>query len=227
MPRQRKAYRKRRAYRKKPMYKKRRGQTTTLVNTSLRPIPSRFITKMKYAEALSISTPGMGIYKWNLNSIYDPNRTGVGHQPYGYDQLSALYNRYRVISCKYVLSAVSDTANIAYACLPANDTATVISNVSEARENPRCKYATQNPGGNLKVLKGNVYLPALAGQTRTQYMSDDRFQAQVGNSPGELLVLNVFGQGMNDDPVFNPNITYNILLEFTVEWFDIQNFEQS
>lgn len=215
-----------RAYRKKPMYKK-RGQRNTLVNTSLRPIPSRFITKHKYAEALSVSTPGMGIYKWNLNSLWDPNRTGVGHQPYGYDQLAALYNRYRVISCKYVLSAISDSANIAYACLPANDTAAVISNVSEARENPRCKYATQNPGGNLKVLKGNVYLPSLVGQTRTQYMSDDRFQAIVGNSPGELCVLNVFGQGMNDDPLFNPNITYNILLEYTVEWFDIQNFEQS
>lgn len=216
----------RRAYRKKPMYKK-RGQRNTLVNTSLRPIPSRFITKHKYAEALSVSTPGLGIYKWNLNSLFDPNRTGIGHQPYGYDQLSALYNRYRVISCKYVLSAISDSANIAYACLPANDTAAVISNVSEARENPRCKFATQNPGGNLKVLKGNVYLPTLVGQTRTQYMSDDRFQAIVGSSPTELCVLNVFGQGLNDDPVFNPQITYNILLEYTVEWFDIQNFEQS
>lgn len=215
-----------RAYRKRPMYKK-RGQRNTLVNTSLRPIPSRFITKHKYAEALTISTPGMGIYKWNLNSLFDPNRTGIGHQPYGYDQLSALYNRYRVISCKYVLSAISDSANIAYACLPANDTAAVISNVSECRENPRAKFATQNPGGNLKVLKGNVYLPSLVGQTRSQYMADDRFQAQVGSSPSELCVLNVFGQGLNDDPVFNPQITYNILLEYTVEWFDIQNFEQS
>lgn len=226
MPRQRKAYRKRRAYRKKP-YMKRRGQRTTLVNTSLRPIPSRFITKMKYAEALSISTPGMGAYKWNLNSVWDPNRTGIGHSAYGYDQLKALYNRYRVISCKYILSAISDSSNIAFACLPANDTATVINNVSECRENPRAKFAIQNPGGTMKVLKGTVYLPALAGQTKTQYMSDDRFQAIVDNNPGELLVLNVFGQGMNDDPVFNPNITYNILLEYTVEWFDIQNFDQS
>lgn len=225
MPRIRKQYRRRG---RKPAYKKKRyGQKNTLVNSSLRPIPSRFITKHKYAEAITVSTPGMGIYKWNLNSLWDPNRTGVGHQPYGYDQLAALYNRYRVISCKYILSAISDSSNIAYACLPANDTAATISNVSEARENPRCKYAVQNTGGTLKVLKGNVYLPSLVGQTKTQYMSDDRFQAIVGNSPVELCVLNVFGQGMNDDPVFNPQITYNILLEFTVEWFDIQNFEQS
>lgn len=217
---------KRRAYRKKPMWKK-RGQRTALVNTSLKPVPARFITKMKYAEAVTVSTPGLGIYKWNLNSLWDPNRTGIGHQPYGFDSLAALYNRYRVISCKYVLSAISNDANVAYACLPANDTATVITNVSEARENPRAKFAVQNPGGTLKVLKGNVYLPALTGRTKTQYMSADSYQATTDASPTELMVLNVFGQGLNDDPVFNPAITYNILLEYTVEFFDVKNMDQS
>lgn len=217
---------KRRAYRKKPMWKK-RGQRTTLVNTSLRPVPTRFITKHKYAEAVTLSTAGLNVYKWNLNSLYDPNRTGTGHQPYGYDQIGLLYNRYRVISCKYVVSGIADSSNIAVACLPANDTATVISNVSEARENPRCKYLVQNPGGTLKVLKGNVYLPALTGRTKTQYMSADSYQAQVGASPTELMVLNVFGQGLNDDPTFAPGITFNILLEYTVEWFDVVNQDQS
>lgn len=219
----------------KRMFKRKRGgarrwrkrQTTTLVNTSLRPIPARYITKMKYAEALSISTPGLGAYKWNLNSLWDPNRTGIGHQPYGFDQLAGLYSRYRVIACKYVLTAVSDSANISFACLPSNEAAPPISNVSEARENPRAKFATQNPGGTLKVLKGNVYLPALVGRTKTQYMADERYQAQVTASPTEVAVLNVYGQGLNDDPVFNPNITYNILLEYTVEFFDVISQEQS
>lgn len=212
---------------KKPAWKKSKGQRTVLVNTSLRPVPARFITKHKYAEAVTLSSAGLNTYRWNLNSLYDPNRTGLGHQPYGFDSLSALYNRYRVISCKYVLSCVSDTANIAFAALPANDTAVVISNVSEARENPRCKYAVQNPGGTLKVLKGNVYLPALVGRTKTQYMSSDAYQSVVTSSPSELMVLNCFAQGMNDDPVFNPTPTFNILLEYTVEWFDVQNVDQS
>jgi len=211
----------------RPKRFRRGGQSTTLVNTSLRPIPARFITKHKYAEALTLSAAGMSQYKWNLNSIYDPNRTGTGHQAYGMDQLSALYNRYRVISCKYILSAVSDNANIHFAALPANEALTVISNVSEARENPRCKYAVQNPGGTLKVLTGNVYLPALVGATKTQYMSDDRYQSVSTTSPSELAVLNVYGAGMNDDPIYNPNITYNILLEYTVEWFDVHTQDQS
>ncbi len=33
-----------------------------------------------------------------LNSLYDPDLSGVGSQPVGFDQWSAFYNRYRVIS---------------------------------------------------------------------------------------------------------------------------------
>lgn len=218
----------RRAYRKKPMWKK-RGQRTTLVNTSLNPLPSRFITKMKYAEAVTVQASGIAGYKWNLNSLFDPNRSGIGHQPYGYDQLSALYNRYRVISCRYVVSCISDSVNIAFAVLPANESLSLIGTVSEARENPRAKYLVQTPtsGGTLKVLKGNVYLPALVGATKTAYMADDRYQAIVGNSPTELAILNAYAQGLNDDPSFNAQPTFNILLEYTVEWFDIITQDQS
>lgn len=213
---------------KKPAYKK-RGQRTTLVNTSLNPLPARFITKMKYAEAVTVSATGIAGYKWNLNSLFDPNRSGIGHQPYGYDQLSALYNRYRVINCRYVVSCISDSVNIAFAVLPANESLSLIGSVSEARENPRAKYLVQTPtsGGTLKVLKGNVYLPSLVGATKTAYMADDRYQAIVGNSPTELAILNAYAQGLNDDPTFNAQPTFNILLEYTVEWFDIITQDQS
>lgn len=219
-----------RMFKRKRIVRRRGGkkrQTTALYNSSLRPIPSRFLTKLKYCEALTVSSPGMSIYKWNLNSLWDPNRTGIGHQPYGFDQLAALYNRYRVISCSYVISAISDSANIGLCAVPANDTAPLVTNLSEAREQPRAKFLVQNPGGNLKVLKGKVYLPALTGRTKSQYMASEAYQATTTASPTELMVLNVFGQGMNDDPVFNPAITYNITLHYDVEFFDITNLEQS
>ncbi len=35
-------------------------------------------------------------YVFRLNSLYDPDLTGTGHQPYGFDQFAALYSRYKV-----------------------------------------------------------------------------------------------------------------------------------
>lgn len=202
---------------------------TTLVNrANLAPVPSRFITKMKYAEAVVLSGTGLRSYQWNLNSLFDPNRTGTGHQPYGFAQLcgsTSLYNRYRVFAARYVLSVANDTYNIHYAALPANGNTLPISNVSEARENPRCQYNVQNPNGTLKRLTGKVNLPALTGRTKQQYMSDDRYQAQYNATPDETMTLNIYCQGMNDDTGVSMSHTVNILIEYYVEFFDPNNVD--
>lgn len=210
---------------KKRYYRKKKGLTVN-VNRALRPFAQRYITKMKYSEAFAIGGSGPQAQRMNLNSVYDPNATGTGHQPYGHDTLAAIYNRYRVISCSYVISAV-DTAGryIQLAALPANENVLTLS-TSEMRENPRCKYIIQAPQASMRMLKGKVYLPSLVGRSKSQYMADDRYQAAVGSSPSEAAILNIFIQDMADGlNVLNTSL--NVTLEYTVEWFDVKNLGQS
>jgi len=181
---------------------------------------------MKYADAVAITGLGPQVYRYNLNSVYDPNRSGIGHQPYGHDTLITIYNRYRVISCSWVISAVDSAGQyIQIASLPANEEHNVGS-VSEARENPRCKYITQAPQAALKMLTGKSYLPSLVGRSKAQYMADDRYQSIVGSSPSELGILNLYVQNMADGNN-NLNTLLNVTLEYTVEWFDVKNQIQS
>lgn len=210
------------------MFKKRSYNKKVTVNKALQPFAQRYITKMKYCEALTIASTGPQVYRWNLNSVHDPNRSGVGHQPYGHDSLAAIYNRYRVISCSYVISGVDAAGRyIQIATLPGNEEATIASlTTSEIRENPRARYITQAPNASLKMLKGFVSLPSLTGRNKTQYMSDDRYQAAVGTSPNELMVLNVFAQDMADG-LNTINTALNITLTYTVEWFDPKQLAQS
>lgn len=210
------------------MFKKRKYNKKVNVNRALAPFAQRYITKMKYCEAISISSTGPQVYKWNLNSVFDPNRSGIGHQPYGHDQLTPIYNRYRVISCSYVISGV-DTAGryIQIASLPANEEATIASlTVSEIRENPRARYITQAPNASLKMLKGYVNLASLTGRNKAEYMADDRYSAPASANPQELMVLNVFAQDLADG-LNTINTTLNITLTYTVEWFDPKQLGQS
>lgn len=193
-----------------------------LVNNALQPIPQRFIVKMKYAE--DVFTNASGLFTFNLNSVFDPNRTGGGHQPYGYDQFATLYNRYRVISCSWRVTAPSSTGTVQLGCIPTNEPI-VPATFAELKENPRTKYVIQHVGGNVQLNKGRSYIPSLVGRTKAQYMADDRYQATTLTDPSELAVLNIMaanngGVGLNGQVL-------NVLLEYTVEFFDVKPLAQS
>lgn len=201
---------------------------TVNVNKALQPIPQRYICNMKYTEAFTpINSSGQTVFRLNLNSIYDPNRTGLGHQPYGHDTFQSLYNRYRVISVRYIVSAVSSNgSNLQIATLPCNEEFSAPS-ISDYRENPRGKYVLQVPGSPVKVIKGKISLPSLTGRTKAQYMADDRYQAQFGASPSELMVLNCNAQHIDESLVTATGATFNITLVYRVELFDPKNLAQS
>lgn len=205
---------------KKRVWRKRK---TVNVNRALQPIPQRYICKMKYCE--TITTNATGTYQFNLNSIFDPNRSGVGGQPYSHDQLEVLYNRYRVISCGYRIQGVQTAtgAPIQVAVIPANEVL-LPTTVSEVKESPRAKYVTVSPGAPAVYLSGKVYLPSLMGRTKAQYMADDRYQAAYGTSPSELAVLNIKTQTLSD---VDSSFTCNVLLEYTVESFDVKQLGRS
>lgn len=203
---------------------KRKGYKTNIVaNRSLNPIPQRTIVKMKYADNFTLNAANLYSYQFNLNSIFDPNRTGVGHQPYGHDQLALLYNRYRVINCKYSVVLSTGTTVVKYVAVPSNEVQ-VFNSVDEGRENPRARFSIQTPNGKLNPIRGNVYIPSLTGRTKAQYMADDRYQATVGTSPAELAILNVQAAGMNEGALDCPAA---IILEYTVEFFDVKTLVQS
>lgn len=217
--------------RKGAMRKARAGyKTITTVGKSLSPLPQRYITKHKYADSVAVVAVGQfAQYQFNLNSVYDPNRTGVGHQPYGRDQFAALYNRYRVISCSYRVATIPsvEARVIQTACVPTNNTPPAIGNIWEIREQPRCKYIVQQPQADQKFVTGKVYLPSLMGRTKAQYMADDNYQAQVGATPTELALLNVYSGSITDSSVDGEVFYFNIEMEFTVEWFDVNPLPSS
>lgn len=205
--------------------KKRMVRRTGLTNRALQPVAQRYFCKMKYSE--SVTSDANGHFYFNLNSIFDPNRSGIGHQPYGRDTLATLYNRYRVIACGYriqVLRNPADSLTIGLGAIPANEQL-LFAGFDEIRENPRAKYVVSVPTANMPVLSGKVYIPSLVGRTKSQYMADDRYQAQENASPQELAILNILTANAGGIPLSGYPIS--IVLEYTVEWFDVKHLTQS
>lgn len=214
-------------YRRRPrksVFKRRfRRRGGVKIKSALQPIPARQIVKMKYCQNVQTSVATAYNWQFNLNSIFDPDRTGTGHQPYGHDTLATLYNRYRVIACSYVVQAYSSTTGFRYAVVPANESK-VFTTVAEMSENPRAQYKVGSPGTSIPKIRGKVYLPALTGRSKSQYMADDRYQAVFGTNPQELAVLNMVALDLAEA---GTTINWVVTLEYTVEVFDVNPLGQS
>jgi len=72
--------------------------TVSVRNTSRSIIPARYITKLVYSEVFDVvlGTATPWVYAYAINGMNDPNQTGGGHQPMGFDQFATLYNNYYV-----------------------------------------------------------------------------------------------------------------------------------
>lgn len=92
----------------KPKRKRRGPKLTSLLKQKL-------TTKLRYVDTLNLDAGAAGIvsHVFSANGLFDPDITSTGHQPHYYDEFSALYNKYRVLSSKIQVTPIlSGTGNV-------------------------------------------------------------------------------------------------------------------
>lgn len=195
-------YRRRRTYRSKrprKRYNRRRrnakkGYVARVPRTTV--FPRRLITRLKYSDVCTMALTGGGgmtTYLFNMNSLYDPDVSSTGHQPYLFDETMALYSRYRVYKCSWHISIPSPptvTDPITVSVSPTNGSYNPVgSPQSELAERPMTVTKTTSAGAPAVSFKGKSYLPKLNGVKPAEYKSDDRFEGTATTSPAETIQL--------------------------------------
>lgn len=202
------------------MYRKKRSRTT-VVQRGINPIAAKTITRLKYVQNFNrtLADGILSVYQFRLNSIFDPDFTGTGHQPYGHDTFATLYNRYRVFAASWIIRVVNNgSVNVIHTVLPENGQSTFSDNELLA-ETPRAitkLMSASSAGHNTQVFSGRIGLPGLTGQTSAQYKGEDRYQAAFGQNPGELITLHL-GATANGGA---STLTYAIQIIYHCELFD-------
>ncbi len=72
-------------------------------------MPKKKTVAMRYVEAISLNpgAGGMANYVFRTNSLFEPDFTGVSHQPLFYDEISPSYESYRVIKSKIKVTPIA------------------------------------------------------------------------------------------------------------------------
>lgn len=80
-------------------------------------LPGCIWRKLKYVDSVAID-PGadaLAVHRFRTNNIFDPDRTGTGHQPMHFDQFALPYEHYTIYSSKIKMTYIK---NIAAATIP-------------------------------------------------------------------------------------------------------------
>lgn len=198
---------------------RRKGYTGSTIQTAR---PQRMLAKLPYYTTGQLYS-GAGLYQiqlMNLNSIYDPDRSGVGHQPLGHDEWSTWYNRYRVYRVDYVITLTNLDPDQSASVAVVNQNGVPTYTDESAFEQPGAFVKTVAPrDGNSKIMiKGSVALPRLNGKTSSAYKANDDTQAVFGANPSEILT-----QAIVVAPTLagsEVNIGYAIKYMYHLEMFD-------
>lgn len=79
--------------------------------------PNQKTVALRYVETVTLdpSSSANAVQVFRVNNIYDPNQSGIGHQPMYRDNYAAIYDRYRVNYATITMVALnSSKVNVAY-----------------------------------------------------------------------------------------------------------------
>ncbi len=119
--------------------------------------PDRLETTLRYTERYTLSgsaTPAT--QNWVGNSAFDPNSSGVGHQPSFFDSFSGVYSRYYVKEFKIELQIVNTNSSIGLYCVLGYSDQDMSSNsvdlLSEAKYAKSFTLAPSGSGNSSKTI---------------------------------------------------------------------------
>lgn len=187
-------------------------------------VPDRILVTMPYGEMIQRSPAATtDFYTFRLNSTFDPDLTGVGHQPLGRDQLAGvLYNRYRVHGVKVSVDfSAFLAANVPVLVYMYMSNGYNLATITDALEQPFCttKFAGDISYGFSNHICKSVNLWDIWGKTKEEYLADDTTGALFGANPSEVITMDI-GLGSCNRTTNVSEWRFAIKIEYLVEWYD-------
>jgi hypothetical protein len=134
-----------------------------------------------------------------MNDVFDPDFSGGGLQPLGFDQYTALYGRYHVAKFRYEVTFSNTSAAPVFVGLYASPQSTLPAVaiawfVVNSTARTRCLGAVSG-GNNTVVFRGTVNLPRVLGVTPQEYFADQDFGANTTSTPARVAYLHTWTVG--------------------------------
>jgi hypothetical protein len=154
------------------------------------------MTYYDYSQQLSAAAGFCASRFFIANGLFDPDISGSGHQPMGFDQMMALYTTYTVVRATITITAMAEAAGAAVGIYLSPDT-TAITDPIRLIENGLMRVvhlsASTSPGSNRQAsVTLSCDVRAYFGRRGARaIMNDDNLSGTAAANPFEGVYFGV------------------------------------
>lgn len=213
----------------RPFMKRRKPYQRKQWNVSQRPsrtvktrdlIPQTFKTSLHYHQSIVLPSTTLlptAFNNFSLNNPLDPDVTGTGHQPFGWDQFITLYNRYYVTGARMTATFCAPTKD--------NDTQETGPWLVGLTGSPEATFATQDADNWAEYPESDSSMLAPDVLSRQFKLTYDPIQVGIEKyDKNSTLTNTTFSRQFYGRPwIFNMGVTAatNVLCHVHIE-YDIE-----
>jgi hypothetical protein len=150
--------------------------------------------RLPYFESVAITGSASAVfaYSWSCNGCFDPNVSGTGHQPNGFDEMMKFYNHYTVVrsKCECVIQARnSESIRVALSLSGSTSYSTDYQNIMENGLLVSVPLTYVGAQGSITTLKTSCDLAKFQGM---KFVNDDSdMRGDSASNPAEQAYYQV------------------------------------
>ncbi len=214
-----------------------RSRKATVYKDIFSPLANFALAKLRYTAQFTITTTAGSVFRQNFraNGLFDPDLTGVGHQPLYFDQYGLFFRRYVVYGVKIDLTFVDTqstpgpvVSHVAMIAFDDGELAAVnLDNPIEIREKARSRYRliTTHTGSPPQKLSMYVGIAQLHGMNKMTLNTDDTFSASITADPVRTALIQIAVQDFFQSQALLLGMA--VRLTYYCKFFDRQYVGQS
>lgn len=205
----------------------RRPRNKTTVNVGLG-FPKKLLMTHKYSQVIvpTCTSGALQTYSFSCNSLYDPDVSGVGHQPMYFDQLTALYDHYTVIGSQVTIKVshlVPTNYSARVGCMINDDSTVTPTSMNSLCENSLAKHRLLASGQTNPVI---FNLKWSAKKTfGGSILANDNLQGSNSASPSEQSMYSIFVQPT--DEITTNSYVVEVLFKYITVWDELKDIAGS
>lgn len=188
--------------------------------------PNNLISKLRYCDSfnLTCTSGSRALNVFAANGIFDPDITGVGHQPMWRDNFAAIYDQYVVIGSKITVKFANTSSTVPAICgVVGDDDQNISTNADSLMELNNSVHSLLPCAGGPVVTLSQTFEPMKNFGVNAK---DDGYSATgFGSNPTEIWC---FGAWIcSADQSSTVTVSVSVEIDYTVKFTEVGTATQN